>query len=164
MYMLPCYINYLTIPSTFCVAVTVSTSFEISTGIVVLAPLSLPSIIKEVNNLVAVPNNVCAFFAVNENDWPIAVSAIAELEKGRRLADVPFWLVAVNLDNSLLSAIVAIYPPGSLRLDWPLKLSVVGLTTVVEPKERVIFAVLAVTTGIAEVPLGKVTNLLFKIA
>ena len=70
--------------------VVASTSFEISTGIVVLAPLSLPSIINEVNNTLAVPNNVWALIAVSENDWPRAVSETAELEKGRCLADTPF--------------------------------------------------------------------------
>ena len=96
---------------------------------------------------------------VNANEDPTIVSLNAELAKGLLVDVCPFAPTPTNSDNNLLSPIVAIYPLGSFILAIPPKLSVVGLTLIVAPKEICILEILAVTIGNFVVPLGNVTNL-----
>ena len=73
---------YKTIPVSPLVPFTAITSLEISTGIVVLPPESLPSIVIVVNSFVLFPNNEVLLIPVNANEDPIIVSLNAELAKG----------------------------------------------------------------------------------
>ena len=50
------------------------------------------------------------------NDVPLIVSLKAESLKGLRADTLPFCPTPTNACNNLLSAIVSIYPDGSLRL------------------------------------------------
>ena len=78
----------------------------ISTGIVILAPVSLPSIVNVVNNLLLVPNNDVLLRAIKLTELPpFTVSLNADLAVWESVAS-PALSLPPNLLNNLLSAIV----------------------------------------------------------
>ena len=121
----------------------------ISTGIVTLAPVSLPSTVNVVNNLELLPNNDVLLSAIKLIELPPAIVWLnADLDVvGKSDANVP-----PKLDNNLLSAIVYKYPLGSDCALTSLKLSVEGFTSKDAPKFNVILGILVVTIGNLEVP------------
>ena len=90
------------IPVSPLVPLVAITSFEISTGIVVLAPESIPSIVIVVVNLVLDPNNEVLLIAVRLNDVPFIVSLKAESLNGLRADTLPFCPTPTNACNNLL--------------------------------------------------------------
>tara|TARA_Y100000385_G_scaffold65162_1_gene64481 strand:- start:1 stop:426 length:426 start_codon:yes stop_codon:yes gene_type:complete len=135
------------------------TSLVISTGIVTLAPESTPSSVSVVSNFVFDPNNVVLLIAVKLNEVPLIVSLNAELLNGLAVVEAAADPTPSNDTNSLLSAIVAKYPPGSVMFAKPWKFKVFGFTEVVAPSDNWILDILAVMIGNLVVPLGNVTNL-----
>ena len=79
----------------------------ISKGIVALAPESLPSIVRVVNNVVFVPNNDVLLIAVKVKLLPNIVSLTATDVYGLCVADRRLPPAASKDANNLLSAIVA---------------------------------------------------------
>ena len=102
----------------------------ISTGIVTLAPVSLPSTVSVVNNFWLFPNNEVLFNAAKDIVLPPAIVWLNADLAVKLAADV----CPPKLDNNLLSAIVYKYPPGSDCALTSLKLSVEGVKTNEEPK------------------------------
>ena len=123
------------------VAVVPTKFLLISIGIVTLAPVSLPSTVRVVNNFVLLPNNEVLFKAVILIEFPDTVWLNADLALVITCVSPP------KLDNNLLSATVNKYPLGSACEATSLKLSVAGVIVSLPPKFRIILEVFIDNTG-----------------